>query len=1058
MNPGKGGTSLALGDINGDGYLDLYVANYRTQALMDMPETHFKLTTVNGQKVVVAVNGRPVTSPDLIGRFNVSERGRIEENGEVDVLYLNVYGTNVFSLPFTNGVFLDVAGKPLTEPPYDWGLTAAFRDLNDDGLPDLYVCNDFDTPDRVWLNQGTRFQAAPPLTFRKSPLFCMGLDFADVNRDGADDLFLLDMMMRRHVERMDFQPDRNPLPSVIGRFEDRPQYMMSMLFLNRGDGTYAEIGQLAGVAANDWAWSAAFLDVDLDGWEDLLVVNGNERTSRSMDIAARLKAMRTGKQLSPLEILRARTIYPRHNTPNLAFRNRRDLTFEEMGSQWGFATRTISHGIALADLDNDGDLDVVLNNLNDPAGIFRNRSSAPRLAVRLRGTPPNTKGIGAKITVKGGGPVQSQEMMCGGRYLSSDDPQRVFAAGAITNELTIEVRWRSGRRSVVQGVRPNRVYELDESEAGEPLPPHTAPEPFFRDVSSLLGHVHHEDLFDDFARQPTLPNRLSQLGPGVAWFDLDGDDREDLLVGTGRGGELAAYRNLGGHGFELLPGAPWNQPLARDQTTLVAWRKAGGAVRCLAGSANYEDGAIQGSVAREYDPAGRRISERLPGQKSSTGPLALGDLDGDGDLDLFVGGRVLPGRYPAPASSLLFRDEAGDFRRDTVNVKKLDGLGLVSGAVFSDLTGDGYPELVLACEWGPIRVFRNQDGDLTDATAELGLSPYVGWWNGVTTGDFDEDGRLDIVASNWGRNTRCESDRTQPLSLFFGDFDGNDTLELIEAHYDPELQKVVPSRLLEFLVRGWPLLKERFPSNQAYGRAGIEEVLGETFHTAGRLQANWLESTLFLNRSTGFVARLLPIEAQFAPAFGVCVGDYDGDGHEDVFLSQNFFATQPETPRYDAGRGLWLRGDGQGRLTAVSAEETGIKVYGEQRGCALSDFDADGRVDLVVTQNGAETKLYRNVGAPPGLRVRLRGPAGNRDGVGAVLRLGPTPADLGPAREIHAGSGYWSQDGAVQIFASLSAPATLWVRWPGGLIQTTNLPPATREITVDYTDPEEEDP
>jgi hypothetical protein len=309
-------------------------------------------------------------------------------------------------------------------------------------------------------------------------MFTMSVDFADLNRDGHDDFILLDMLNRRRVNRLTTMPDRRPPAYVPGDLDSRPQYMQTMLCLNRGDTTYAEIGQLAGVAASDWAWNVVFLDVNLDGWEDLLIANGNERDGRNMDVAAQLRAQRTAREMTAAEILEARRLFPHFRTPNLAFRNRGDLTFEEVSKAWGFDDVGVSQGMALADLDNDGDLDVVVNNLNEAAGIYRNDAPAPRLGVRLKGKPPNTRGIGAKLKVLGGAvPSQSQEITCGGRYLSSDDPMRTFACGA-AGALTIEVAWRSGLRSVVSNAQPNRLYEIDEA-AAQPAtaPPSVSPIP-----------------------------------------------------------------------------------------------------------------------------------------------------------------------------------------------------------------------------------------------------------------------------------------------------------------------------------------------------------------------------------------------------------------------------------------------------------------------------------------------------------------------------------------------------------------------------------------------------
>ena len=465
----------------------------------------------------------------------------------------------------------------------------------------------------------------------------------------------------------------------------------------------------------------------------------------------------------------------------------------------------------------------------------------------------------------------------------------------------------------------------------------------------------------------------------------------------------------------------------------------------VVGQANYESGDRSLHAAHRVEIHGDRMQllPALPALAGSPGPLALADMDGDGDLDLFVGGRVAAGRYPEPTTSRLYRNDAGSF----VVAQEWPKMGLVSGAVFSDLTGDGFPELIVACEWGPIRVFKNEAGKFTELTEAFGLGQYQGWWNGVATGDFDGDGRLDIVAANWGRNTPQQAFLTDGWRVYYGDFAGRGMVEMIEAFSDRDYQRVVPWRDRDALAQAIPWVRERFTSHAAYSQANVEQVLGSRFQQARELRVNWLDSVVFLNRGDRFVPRPLPLEAQLAPAFAVCVADADGDGQEDVFLSQNFFGVDERSTRHDAGRGLWLRGDGKGQFTALSGQESGVLVYGEQRGAALCDYDGDGRVDLAVSQNGAATKLFHNNRGVPGLRVRLAGPPGNALGIGAVLWV-ESAAGKGAAREVRAGSGYWSQDSPVQVLAAPAGPAKLFVRWPGGKTTATTFPPRAREISI----------
>jgi len=1069
LNYLRGGMSLGLADIDGDGDLDLYVANYRTTTLRDMPNTRLTLKDLGDRLVVTAMDGRPATDADLVGRFTVSRDHRIRENGEADVLYLNDGQGGFSPVSFTGGSFLDEDGQLLQEPPYDWSLTAAFRDLNGDLAPDLYVCGDFESPDRIWLNNGRgQFRALDRLALRCTSIFSMGIDFADVNRDGWDDFFVSDMLSRDHARRMLETGEIQPVHLPLGAIANRPQYSRNTLLVNRGDVTYAELAQFAGVQASEWTWSPNFLDVDLDGFEDLLITTGHELQMMNGDIINQAEAMKSQKQMSAFELQRLRTLFPRYSLPNVAFRNRGDLTFEDVSALWGFNVPDVGNALALADLDNDGDLDAVVNNLNGPAELYRNEGAAPRLAVRLKGSSPNTQGIGAKIAVTGGPvPRQTQEIMCGGRYLSGNEALRTFAAGSLTNRLAIEVHWRSGRRSLVTNALPNRVYEIAEAaanKASQPFIPEADDRrsaPWFEDASDRLGHRHHEDPFDDFSRQPLLANRLSQLGPGISWLDFDGDGWDDLVIPSGRGGALGCYRNQTDGAFARQTDGVLGRLVGRDQTVALGLGPV-----LLVGSSNYEDGTTNGGCIRIYDLARQAAGDSILGHLSSTGPLALADVDQDGDLDLFVGGRVLPGRYPEPATSLFLRNEGGRLAIDQV----FERLGLVSGALFSDLDGDGTPELVLACEWGPVRIFRHERGRFSPwdppvrwrATAGPGasssgapaalpapgpLSALTGWWAGVAAGDLDGDGRLDLVVSNWGLNSRYRPTTASPVWVRYSDLSGSGGVDVIETYLNPATGKEVPRRGLRSVLAALPFVQETITSLAAYGQATVHEIYGERLATAGVVEATTLLSMVFFNRGDRLEAMPLPDQAQWAPAFGVCIADLDGDGAEDVFLSQNFFAVNPDDWRQDAGRGLLLRGDGRGGLAAVPGTASGLKIYGEQRGCAVSDYDRDGRVDLAVTQNGAPTRLFRNVHAQPGLRIRLLGPPANPHAIGATLRL-QAGERSGPARELQAGAGYWSHNSVVSVLSLGEEPTHLWVRWPGGRTTTSPLPPEAREVAL----------
>jgi len=1034
-----GSMSLAMSDVDGDGDLDLYVANYGAVPIMRS----------GGRADMKLVNGQWIVTGPYADRLRFVD-GRLEELGEPDVLYLNDGHGQFRAVAWNSESFLNEDGKPMPAP-WDFGLTVQMRDINGDGAPDIYVCNDFQTPDRIWLNDGRgQFRALPRLAMRKQSYSSMGVDFADVDRDGFMDFLVVEMLSRGHARRMRQVVSMQAAAPVPGQIDSRPQVLRNTFFRNRGDGTYAEIAHFSGVAASDWSWQPVFLDVDLDGYEDLLIGTGMAFDILDRDALRRIQSV--GKQ-TPEQSRTNLLLYPPLESANLAYRNRGSLGFEDASAAWKFDSRRISHGMALADLDNDGDLDVAINCLNEAPLLYRNQTTAPRVAVRLKGRRPNRDGIGATIRVLAGPvPVQMQEILSGGRYLAGDDTLRVFAAGSSTNDLTIEVRWRSGRNSVVHGARANRLYLVEEPDApGSPVP--RQERVFFRDISHLLGHVHHEELFNDYARQPLLMKQLSQLGPGVAWIDLDGDGNDELVVGTGRGSSVEVFRREKSNRFEkVTTDTVWRAP--DDITGFTAWFSGDGKSALLAGVADYESGPTPAPplIRVWMEASSKKIQVASAGEVTpfgaSVGPLAAADIDGDGDLDLFVGGRVIAGNYPRASSSRVFRREDSGLVADAENNRALESVGLVSGAVWSDLDLDGYAELVLACEWGPVRIFKNERGRLHDATTAFGLAQYTGWWNGVAAGDFDEDGRLDIVASNWGLNTGYQASDDHPLRLHYGRIGEKGPEHLIEAYYASDLKAVAPRRTLDALSQAFPMLSERFPTHRSFSVATIRDVLASLPAQFQEVTATTLATTLFLNRTTNFVAVPLPMEGQLAPAFAINVADFDGDGHEDVFLSQNFFGMRSEWERLDAGRGLWLRGDGKGNLTAVPGQESGVAIYGEQRGAAVGDFNGDGRTDLVITQNGASTRLYENIGARPALRVRLKGPPGNPLGIGAILQF-ESDSRRGPVREVHGGSGYWSQDSATQVIGNPGEVKRITVRWPGGKSTIGTVSSGSRELHVD---------
>ena len=721
------------------------------------------------------------------------------------------------------------------------------------------------------------------------------------------------------------------------------------------------------------------------------------------------------------------------------------MTFEMVPDGWGLGVEPdVSQGMAFGDLDRDGDMDVVVNRLNEVAGVYRNDAAASRLSVRLRGEAANTQGIGATIQVLGGPRSQKKEIVSGGQYLSGSEAMHVFAADS--DSLQLIVNWRSGRQSILNDVQANRIYEIYESSASEVAPAAAdEPEPLFSESAQQIQH--HESPFNDFNRQPLLPWNLSRLGPGVAWADLNGDGSDDLLMGSGREGTLMAFRNDGNGNFQPLNVTPLASLPAGDLTAIVTMQMDGGGVRVFVGGSNYEGSFRDASWIDIYESNTRghlTPVDRLSFGVESIGPLALADIDSDGDLDLFAGSRVTPGQYPESGASKIYLNEAGSFSHNAALSTPFAQSGMVSGAAFGDLDGDHDADLLLATEWGPVRYFENDGlGVFAEATDQVGLGQYTGMWNGIALGDFNADGRLDAIATNWGWNTPHGpvDESSQPLRLYYSDFDANGTSDPILTHFEASLDRYVPDLSFRQLSYALSYIASRTSTHHRFASATLLEIFGPKLDRAQVLDAAVLSHAMLINRSAStesgsFEFVPLPIETQRSIAFAPVIADFDADGHEDVFLSQNLFALPMDTPRFDSGSGLLLTGDGQGMLTPLPASASGIEVHGEQRAAAVSDFDGDGRIDLVVSQNGASVKLYRNSGSQRGIRVRLADNSKGAVDIGVTLRIRYADGTLGPARLISAGAGYWAQSSKTQVLGQIAEKVAdaIVVQWPDGRV------------------------
>jgi hypothetical protein len=1025
-----GSTTATFADYDRDGDLDFFVATYRPTAIAIENETLRLQQTADGRMVVPAE-----LQERIVILENENGPNSLRELGEKELLYRNN----------GDGTFSEVAAAAGIAGGY-WGLSAIFSDVDDDGWPDLYVTNDFWSPDTFYHNNGNgTFSLIDPMMMQHTPWYSMGIDFGDINNDGYQDYFIGDMISRDHTLRLTQHGamDMSPTPP-----EFAPQMMRNSLYLNNGDGSFSDIAWMADVAASDWTWTAKFADFDLDGFLDLLITNGMVRDLMDSDAAVQgEQILQTQGREAFMAFLEQ---YPTLDNPNVIFRNNGDLTFSEMSAQWGFNTAKVGNGASLADLDNDGDLDVVVNYMNDVAGVYRNDATASRLVVRLVGQTSNAQGIGAKVILTTDNGVQTRLVTASGGYLSNHQPVAVFGLGSAGLIRELRVEWPSGQVQTFpdtqSGVlQPNTLYTITEpTEAGTLNPAQivetTATQFTERSQAAGVTGSHWESAFDDFAVQPLLPRKLSVLGPGITWGDANADGLDDLYMPGAFGQAGLLYHNQGNGLF--VPVASGN--VASEEEMAGLWWYAGlaAAPDLLLSYSSVESGQSPDRVGARLvaDETGFLAEDPNWQDQSnaSSGALAAADFDRDGDVDLFVGGRVMPGQWPLAASSKLYRNETGQLVDVTAQVAPgLNNLGMVTGAIWLDVDNDADSDLLLATEWGPVHLFRNDNGTLVQSTQEAGLQTWLGLWTGLTAGDFDRDGDMDFAAANLGLNTPYQASLEQPLVLYAGDMDGNGTLDLVETVWVDGFLR--PMRERRMVGQTMPFVLEAFPTFRGYAEATIDQIYGARLAGVGSYAAATLAHSLFTNDGSGrFTATPLPIAAQATAAYGITTADFDNDGRDDLYLVGNFHGADHEIMAYSGGVSYWLKGNGDGTFANVPTAQSGLFVPYEGRGLAVSDYDQNGWVDVAVGLNNHAPLLFHNGGVSghTGLRVRLAGPVSNPTGVGARITV-TLPDGSSSSREVHAGNGYLSQDSATLVFGlGTQAQATVTVRWPDGHVTT----------------------
>ena len=952
--------TMTLADIDGNGSLDLYVANYRPSDIRD--QGRINLPVRNGQVVV---------PPVYQGRLLMRE-GQLSEQGQADQVFLNDGTGRLHEMSWLDGSFLDHRGVALQAPRHGWGLSASFRDLNGDLRPDLYVCNDYWTPDDIWINQGRGvFQLIAPLALRKMSASSMGVDFADYDRDGDLDLFVVDMLSRDAAMRKRQLLAQKPEHDASGRLDFLPQRMRNTLFRNRGDLTFEEVAHFAGVAASDWSWCPIFMDVDLDGYQDLLISAGHFKDTQDEDADALIRSRQKprAKNASPEAIKRTfvdemvenNRLYPDLKMPIVAFHNLGNGRFKEVTDDWGTEALAVHHGMATGDFDLDGDLDIVVNNLGSTASFYRNNAVEPRLSVQLVGEAGNTQGVGALVElVERGEAGLAQEVADGGRYLSDSDATLVFGTPRIDKQTSLKVTWRDGRVSLLTKLLPGRAYRIQYSGAGKPeadgsvVAEAEIAKPLFTDRSELIPYYHRESLYDDDTVQPLLPFKLSQSGPKLLWHDLNRDNHLDLIIGGSRGGVVSVFLNDGKGGFS---DALRSSRLTGDIVGLVSFEDERES-SVLVGITGFESGRPSAVARLWLEGAELQLTSVIDKLPPSIGCLVGGDVDRDGDLDLFVGGGGFPGRYPDAGNSGLYLNEGRDWKLDRANGGRLGVLGVVRDAVWQDLDADGDLDLIVASEWQPIRVFTNLNGRFIERTRQLGLQAHVGLWQCVVTGDFNGDGHRDLLAGNWGLNSPMKATVERPFLLVYGDFASRGQNSLLETEYD-DRGRLVVSRPFNELAESLPFLYERFASFKQFSRATVAEVLGDRAKEAKQIGATTFASMVFYGDGHTFRAEQLPAEFQLSPVMDASVAELNGDGIEDVLLAQNSFDGRPGIGRLDDGLTSVGLGQEEGPMLFMQHKLSGLKVHGRPGSLDLGDFDGDGLMDVAIGQNGESLRLFR---------------------------------------------------------------------------------------------------